>query len=80
MNPRYVGRLLGRQVAPDGISMTDLLHILEGIAGQGRNWFQEQDWSKPRPSDDHADPKTSTYETETERVTRGKTASTCPSR
>jgi hypothetical protein len=42
---------------PDGTSMTDLLHILEGIAGQGRSWFQEQDWSKPRPSDDNADPE-----------------------
>ena len=40
--------------APDVTSLADLLHALERVAGEGRNWFREQDWAGTR-SDDEAD-------------------------
>lgn len=33
------------ETAPDVTSAADLLHMLEGVAGEGRNWFQGRDWA-----------------------------------
>jgi hypothetical protein len=31
--------------ASDVTSVADLLHMLEGVAGEGRNWFQGREWA-----------------------------------
>jgi hypothetical protein len=31
--------------APEMTSVVDLLHMLEGVAGEGRNWLQGHDWT-----------------------------------
>jgi hypothetical protein len=41
--------------ALDVTSATDLLHMLERVAGQGHNWFQERHWAGAWSGDDEAD-------------------------
>jgi hypothetical protein len=41
--------------APDVTSVAELLHALEGVAGEGRNWFRERDWAGAWSGDDAAD-------------------------
>ena len=41
--------------APDVTSLADLLHALEGVAGEGRSWFRERGWVGAWPSGDEAD-------------------------
>jgi hypothetical protein len=31
--------------APDVARLADLLHALEGVAGEGQNWFRARDWT-----------------------------------
>ncbi len=42
--------------APDVTSVADLLHMLEGVAGEGRNWFQGREWAGTWSGDDDAVP------------------------
>ena len=42
-------------IALDVTSVVDLMHLLEGIAGEGRNWFQGREWAGTWPEDDEAD-------------------------
>jgi hypothetical protein len=35
-------------------SLVDLLHILEGIAGEGPNWLEKRDWTGAWPSDNES--------------------------
>jgi hypothetical protein len=42
-------------IAPDVTSVANLLHALEGVAGEGRNWFQGRDWARAWSRDDGAD-------------------------
>jgi hypothetical protein len=41
--------------APDVTSVADLLHVLEGVAGEGRNWFLGRGWAGAWPGGDEAD-------------------------
>lgn len=43
------------ETALDMTSVADLLHMLEGVAGEGRNWFKGRDWGRTWPGDDEAD-------------------------
>jgi hypothetical protein len=40
-----VGAEAEEDTAPDVTSMADVLHMLEGVAGEGRNWFQGREWA-----------------------------------
>jgi hypothetical protein len=42
-------------IALDVTSVVDLLHMLEGVAGEGRDWFQGREWAGTWPGDDEAD-------------------------
>jgi hypothetical protein len=42
--------------APDVTSVTNILHALEGVAGEGRNWFQGREWAGAWSGGDDADP------------------------
>jgi hypothetical protein len=35
--------------APDMTNVAGLLHTLEGVAGEGQNWFRNRDWAKAQP-------------------------------
>jgi hypothetical protein len=56
--------------APDATSLADLLHMLEGVAGEGRNWFHGREWAGIWPGDD-ADRGEGTHEMETATLTSG---------
>lgn len=38
--------------APDMTNVAGLLHTLEGVAGEGQNWFRNRDWVKAQPGND----------------------------
>lgn len=39
----------------DMTSVAGLLHVLEGVAGEGWNWFQGREWADTWSGDDEAD-------------------------
>lgn len=43
---------IAEDFAPDMTSVADLLHVLEGVAGEGRNWPRENRRGMPRPDGD----------------------------
>jgi hypothetical protein len=55
--PEETGEVAGTEEhpTPDVASVAGILHMLEGVAGEGRNWFRGREWTGGWSGDDAAD-------------------------